>query len=484
MFTSSYRGELHLLLIFTGGGFTMFRIKPKIMPSWQEAAWLTICILMIISISIIRFESVPHIPVVASILVLIFYGLSKGMKFRDLESGMEEGVKSVVGAIFLFFLIGILVSSWIISGTIPALMEIGLRTVTPHFFYSVVFLVASIVGLCIGSSLTTTATIGTVFIGISSALGFSLPITAGAIVSGAFFGDKMSPLSDTTNLASSITKTDLFELIKNMGWTTIPAFLITIVTFAFLSPSSSDMNIVQLDEFHGALAGLGMIHWYSFVPLLVMVVLSVRKTPAFITLAASSISAIILSFFHLKNQTIASLFSVLYKGYVSQTGNKAIDSLLTRGGIESMMFTVSLVILALSMGGLLFVLGIIPRLLMQIESKLRSVGSIITAAAVTGIMINFLTGEQYLSILLTGETYHSQFEKAGMAGKNLSRVLEDAGTVVNPLVPWGVCGVFITNVLGVSTIQYAPFAFFCLICPLLTILYGWTGWTITALKTK
>ena len=183
-------------------------------------------------------------------------------------------------------------------------------------------------------------------------------------------------------------------------------------------------------------------------------------------------SAIGLSFLHIKEQTLSSLFEVLYSGYMSQTGNQEIDALLTRGGIESMMFTVSLILLALSMGGLLFKLGIIPKLLSQIESKLNSVGSIITATAVTCIMINFLTGEQYLSIILTGETYESQFSKAGISNRNLSRVLEDAGTVVNPLVPWGVCGTFLTNVLGIPTIQYAPFAFFCLLCPLLTILYG------------
>ncbi|MFU0800274.1 MAG: Na+/H+ antiporter NhaC [Xylanivirga thermophila] len=457
----------------------MFRIKPKIMPSWWEAILLTIGVLTIIGLSIICFDSTPHIPVVISILILIFYGLAKGLSFRDLEHGMIEGASTAIGAIFLFFFIGILISSWLISGTIPTLMTIGLNLVIPHFYYAVIFVITSITGLCIGSSLTTAATIGAAFIGISSALGFSLPITAGAVVSGAFFGDKMSPLSDTTNLASSIADVDLFEHINNMKWTTFPAFCITLVIFALLSPTASQTRIGQLDMFKNALLKTGMVHWYSLIPLVILVFLSIKKVPAVITLAISSISAIALSFLHMQGQTVSALFSVLYSGYVSQTGNQAVDALLTRGGIESMMFTVSLIILALSMGGLLFVLGIIPKLLLEIESKLNSIGSIITATAVTGIMINFLTGEQYLSILLTGETYQSQFEKIGLESKNLSRVLEDAGTVVNPLVPWGVCGTFLTNVLGVSTIQYAPFAFFCILCPILTTLYGWTGWTIT-----
>lgn len=456
----------------------MFRIQPNLKPSRWEAIILTVLILSIIGIAIIGFDSAPHVPIIVSILVLILYGMIKGLSFKELQDGMVEGAQAAISAIFLFFFIGILISSWLISGTIPTLMDIGLRLVIPHFYYAIIFIITSITGLCIGSSLTTVATIGATFIGISSALGLSLPITAGAIVSGAFFGDKMSPLSDTTNLAASIAEVDLFEHIKDMGWTTIPAFIITALLFALLSPAGAQTDVQQLGEFRHALRDTGLIHWYSILPLLILVFLSIKKAPAIIALAISSISAIGLSFVHMKDQTISSLLNILHSGYVSQTGNQEIDALLTRGGIESMMFTVSLILLALSMGGLLFKLGIIPRLLAQIESKLNSTGSVITAAAITGILVNLLTGEQYLSIILTGETYKSQFSKAGLSNRNLSRVLEDAGTVVNPLIPWGVCGTFITNVLGVPTIQYAPFAFFCLLCPLLTVLYAWTGWTI------
>ncbi|NMA83339.1 MAG: Na+/H+ antiporter NhaC [Epulopiscium sp.] len=457
----------------------MFRIKPKITPSLKEALLLTGLILFIIGISIIYFESVPHIPIVISILILLIYGLAKGLSFKELEYGMGEGAKAAIGSVFLFFFIGILISSWIISGTIPALMKVGLGLVTPYFYFAIIFVISSLVGLGIGSSLTTAATIGTAFMGISAALDFSLAITAGAIVSGAFFGDKMSPLSDTTNLAAAIARVDLFDHIKNMAWTTVPAFLITLISLAILSPARQHLDIQQIENFNYVLMNTGMIHWYSFIPLLVMVFLSIKKVPALLTLATSSFVGIILSFFHMPDQTISSLFNVLYGGYVSQTGNLMLDSLLTRGGIESMMFTVSLVLLALSMGGLLFTLGIIPKFLMQMESKLNTLGSLITVTATTGILVNFLTGEQYLSILITGEMYQSQYKKLGLDGKHLSRTLEDAGTVINPLVPWGVCGVFLTNVLGISTIQYAPFAFFCILCPILTIFYGWTGWTIT-----
>jgi NhaC family Na+:H+ antiporter len=214
------------------------------------------------------------------------------------------------------------------------------------------------------------------------------------------------------------------------------------------------------------------------IPLVVLVVLTLVKTPAILTLAASSIAAIFVSLLH-QSYNISEMLSILFGGYVSSTGIAEIDALLSRGGMESMFFTIGLVLLALSMGGLLFTLGIIQCLLMKIESLLKKASSVIAASALTAIGINILIGEQYLSILLTGQAFGGQYEKLGLAGKNLSRVMEDAGTVVNPLVPWSVCGIFITSVLGVSTLEYLPFAFFCLLSPLLTVLFGWSGKTLT-----
>jgi|SRR5690625_2307075 len=207
------------------------------------------------------------------------------------------------------------------------------------------------------------------------------------------------------------------------------------------------------------------------------------KAPALLALAAGSVSAIEVSFIN-GLTPISELFETLFGGFVSNTGIEEIDELLTRGGIESMLFTIGLVLLALSMGGLLFTLGIVPRLLASIEFLLKKVSSVIIASALTAIGINILIGEQYLSILLTGESFQSQYQKVGLANKNLARVSEDAGTVVNPLVPWSVCGVFIASVLGVPTVAYLPFAFFCLLCPLLTILFGITGKTLTYTKMR
>ncbi|NEU31774.1 Na+/H+ antiporter NhaC [bacterium LRH843] len=459
----------------------MFRIKTIQMPSLKEALFLTGIIVFMISFCIIALEAVPHLPILFSILLLILYGISKGISLRHLEEGMAEGAKSGMGAVLLFFLIGMLISSWMIGGTIPTLVHVGFDLVTPKFFFAIVFITTSIIGVCVGSSLTTAATAGVAFIGIASAIDVSLALTAGAIVSGAFFGDKMSPLSDTTNLASAMIQVDLFEHIRNMAWTTVPAFLIALVLFGMLSPTVETTDFMKMKEFQANLLATGLVHWYSLIPLAILLVMTFRKIPATLTLAAGALSAILISFFHV-SQSFSSLFQILFSGYVSTTGSEEIDALLSRGGLESMMFTVGLVLLALAMGGLLFTLGIIPRLLQSIEQMLKKVSSVILASALSAIGINVVIGEQYLSILLTGEAFQSQYEKVGLANKNLSRVLEDAGTVINPLVPWSVCGVFITNVLGVSTLEYLPFAFFCLLSPILTIIAGYTGKTLTYLK--
>lgn len=460
----------------------MFRIKAVQTPSLPEAVAVTIGIILIMSISIIRYGAPPHMPLLISLLFLIVYGLLKGVSFRELENGITEGAKAGMAAAFLFFFIGILIASWMVGGTIPTLIYVGFSLVTPKFYLAVVFAVTAIVGVSIGSSLTTVATVGVAFIGISSAVDVSLAMTAGAIVSGAFFGDKMSPLSDTTNMASSILRVDLFAHIKNMAWTTVPAFIITFALFAILSPQVSDAGFGNIAMFKESLQETGLVHWYGgLLPILVLVVLSVKKAPALLALAAGSISAIAVSYFTYP-MPLGDLLGILFGGFVSDSGVEEIDSLLTRGGMESMFFTIGIVLLALSLGGLLFTLGIVPKLLAALEASLRKVSSVIVASAATAIGINVLIGEQYLSILLTGEAYASQYKKVGLEPINLARVAEDAGTVVNPLVPWSVCGVFIASVLDVSTLAYLPFAFFCLLSPILTILLGVSGKTLTYSK--
>lgn len=462
----------------------MFSQQQELTLKSKEALVVIMLLLSGISFGMIKMGLVPHIPVISGITALILYGMWKKIPVKELEKSMTEGARAGLGAVMIFFFIGMLVSSWMASGTIPTFIYLAFEIVSGKWFYALVFTVTSIIGLSIGSSLTTAAVIGVAFIAVSETLGLSSAITAGAVVSGAFLGDKMSPLSDTTVLASSTVKVDLFDHIKNMAWTTIPAFFISLVLFAALSPEIGSADFNKLKELQQVLVDGNLVHWYSVIPFIIMGILAMKKVSSLLTLGAGTASAMIISLLITNKTEWGTLPGLLYAGYQSKSGNEQIDSLLSRGGIESMLFSVSLVLLALSMGGLLFRLGILPALLRGLSSRLEKLPVLIGSAALSAIGINILIGEQYLSILLTGNTFAGHFEKAGLHPKNLSRVLEDAGTVVNPLVPWSVCGVFLTGVLGVSTLEYLPFAFFCILSPLLTVAAGFTEVTVTKMETK
>ncbi|MBU8877560.1 Na+/H+ antiporter NhaC [Bacillus sp. FJAT-29790] len=453
--------------------------QPLLVLKPLEAFIITFIILGGISYAIIFAGVVPHIPIVLAIMCLFAYGLVKKVSVKDLEEGLTDGAKSGLGAVFIFFFIGMLISSWMVSGTIPTFIYMALEVVNGKFFYAIAFFVTAIIGMSIGSSLTTAATIGIAFMSVCTALGLSEAITAGAVVSGAFFGDKMSPLSDTTNLASMIVNVDLFDHIKNMTWTTGPAFVISLIIFGILSPGEASSNFTKIVFLKNTLNELGYVHWLSLIPFLILTYLAIKKVSAIITLSAGILSALLISFFLQKGFSVEKMMSLLFFGFKSDSGVEEVDSLLSRGGMESMMFPIGIVLLALSMGGLFFRLGILPALLDGIKEFLHKVPALIASTAGTAIGINFLLGEQYLSILLTGSAFQESYDRAGLHQKNLSRVLEDAGTVINPLVPWSVCGVFLTGVLGVATIDYLPFTFFCLLSPLITIVYGITGFTIS-----
>lgn len=448
----------------------MHSIKAKHKPTLTVSILFLVLIIGVINLFIIRYEATPHIPILLAIFLLIGYGLFHKISFHSLQQAMGIAAGSAMGAVFLFFVIGILISSWMISGTIPALMSFGFSIIGTTWFYAVVFAITAIIGISLGSSLTTTATVGVALIGMAGAMDASAAITAGAIVSGAFFGDKMSPLSDTTNLSSTVVGIDLFAHIKHISLTTIPAFIISFILFAFLSPDKTmgSNNIIQYQE---ALQNIGLIHWSSWVPLIVLILCTVFKLSAFLSLSISSVIASTLAIF-VNNFSLRDTAGIWFGGYVGNSDFEAINALITRGGIESMFFTIGLVLLTLSFGGLLFVTGILPTILETLQAKLKRTRSIIASTAGTAIGVNVFIGEQYLSILLTGETFQQIYERAGLTRKALARTLEDAGTVINPLVPWSVCGVFIADVLGVPVLTYLPFAFFCLLSPVITILFG------------
>ena len=444
----------------------------------REAAVMAALVVAVMSITMIHFGWVPHLSVILVLCGLLCFGKAKGLDFGRMQLSMARGVLSGIGAIYLFFFIGLLVSALMVSGAIPTLMYYGFGFISPEYFYLSAFVLSSLIGVSIGSSLTTCATVGVAFIGMGEAFHADLAMTAGAIVSGAFFGDKMSPLSDTTGISASIVGIDLFEHIKNMAYTTVPAWILTALFTGWLLPAAAANDLNSTAVFRQQLEASGLVHAYSLIPFALLVVLAVRRVNAVVAMIATIAVSVAITYLH-STPDLAKLGGWFYSGFSLEGEFDKIGKLVSRGGLESMFFTQTIVILGLSLGGLMFSLGIIPSLLEGMRRFLTTAGRATASVAATSVGVNVLIGEQYLSILLSGETFKPVYDKLGLHPRNLSRTLEDAGTVINPLVPWSVCGVFIANALGVPVLNYLPYAFFCYLSLILTLLFGWTGLTLS-----
>lgn len=453
-------------------------LVPLLVLKKGEAALLAALSVLLMGGAIIYFEWVPQLALLAALVLLLLVGLAKKVAFADMQQRMAAAVAAAMGAVYLFFFIGLLVSALMMSGAIPTLMYYGFELLSPSYFYVSAFVLTALVGIAVGSSLTTCATLGVAFMGMGDAFGAQMALTAGAVVSGAFFGDKMSPLSDTTSIAASVVGIDLFEHIRNMAYTTIPAWVITAGLLLWLLPAVGAGDLGGTAVFREQLAATGLVHAYSLLPFALLVLLAVRKVNAIVAMMATIALALALTFLH-SRPDLAQLGSWFYGGFKLDGSFENISRLVSRGGIESMFFTQTIVILGLSLGGLLFALGIIPSLLEGMRRFLTNAGRATFSVAATAVGVNVLIGEQYLSILLSGETFKPVYDKLGLHPRNLSRTLEDAGTVINPLVPWSVCGVFISQVLGVPVWDYLPYAFFCYLCLILTLLFGWSGLTLS-----
>lgn len=457
----------------------MFNLVQHRKPSKKEAVISILIVFFILGFPMIAIrDMVPHIPIILALICLIVYGRARGISFDKMQDSMAESVHTSMGAIYLFFFIGILVTALMISGAIPSLIYFGLNIISSKTFYLSSFLATAIIGIAIGSSLTTVATLGVALMSISNAFGLNPAITAGAIVSGAFFGDKMSPLSDTTGIAASIVGIDLFDHIKNMMYTTIPAFIVSAIAFTLMSLGQDAASLDGIESFRSSILATGLVHPYSLLAFGVLILLSIRRIPAVLTLIYTSLASLLISKLH-SSYSMGQLAKFFFDGFSMDGLSQDIGSLVSRGGISSMFFTMTIVILALSLGGLLFGLGIIPSILSSLNQVLDSPSRVSTCVVATALGVNLIVGEQYLSILLAGKTFKPIYDQLGLHPKNLSRTLEDSGTVINPLVPWGVCGAFSTSMLGVATLAYLPFAIFCYTSLILTVIVGLTGLTMT-----
>jgi NhaC family Na+:H+ antiporter len=370
----------------------------------------------------------------------------------------------------------------------------GLSILTPAVFYAAACVICSIVSLATGSSWTTAGTVGVALVGIAAAQDLNLGLAAGAIISGAYFGDKMSPLSDTTNLAPAMAGTDLFTHIRHMTWTTTPSILIAIALFAIIGmQSGAPSDTTSVAAIQQALRAQFVVGPHLLIPMLVVLGLVVGKMPA---LPALLVGALVGCLFAVVFQQVAVLAYVaepelsrpaallkgawisLFDGFKLASGNAALDELLSRGGMSSMLSTVWLILSAMMFGAVMETTKMLQRIAAGILSAVRGSGSLIAATLGTSIGMNIIASDQYIAIVLPGRMFRAEYKRRGLRAKNLSRTLEDGGTLTSPLVPWNTCGAFMAGTLGVPTLVYLPFAFFNLINPLVALIYGFTGFTI------
>ena len=428
----------------------------------------------------------------------VIIAIRNGHRWQDLEQAIVHGIGTAMGAMLILLSVGALIGSWMLSGTVPTMIWLGLKLLDPRVFFAASALICAVASVNIGSSWTVAGTLGVGLIGVASGLGLSPELTAGAVISGAYFGDKMSPLSDTTNLAPAVAGTDIFTHIRHMVWTTTPSFIIALVLFTIVglnSHGSGDAALVT--QTMDVLEESFNITLIALLPLVLVMFMAFRKFPAMPTILIGAlvggIMAVILQPDVVKGLVADSgltgplaylkgVWKALADGYVSNTGDARVDSLLSRGGMSSMLNTIWLIICALAFGAVLEHAGILTRLIGSVLHAAKSTGSLIMSVVFTCIGLNIIASDQYMAIVLPGKMYRAEFKKRGLAPENLSRTIEDAGTMTSALVPWNTCGAFMAGTLGVPTFAYLPFAFFNLINPLVAIFYGFRDIKITRIE--
>lgn len=432
-------------------------------------------ILGILGFLIIGQHQEPQAPLLIAFVVLMVYGRLRGFTWDTIIDGMRTGLRAGVDPLVIFLTIGVLIATWIFSGTIPTVMFWGFKIISIQFFLPTVFLVCTLVGIACGSSFTSVSTMGIAFIGIGTTLHFSPGLTAGAIVSGAFCGSNISPLSGTTNLAASTGEIDIYTHIKSLLWTDLPAWFISLIFFTLMGlhpkPASLHTINVMLDQLQNNF----WISPWTMLPVILLIILAIFKVPAIPSLGLGALSAVILGWIHNPNISINSITELIMNGFVAHTPNKNINLLLSKGGISSMLTSLALIIFALALGGLLIKFNIIGVIITKIEESVKGIVGLTISAALTCIGVNLLVGEHYLAIILPGESFKEAFDHHNLPRTALTRVLNDAGAAINAVVPWSVSGVFIAGTLRVNLLDFIPFAIFPFLVTVLCILAGFVN---------
>ena len=472
-------------------------------PTISQALLPVISLVALLSFSVFLFgEDASYGPnqialcMGATVAALI--GWYNGQGWNELEASIIKGISVALKPCLILFSVGLLIGTWILSGTVPTMIYYSLLILDPGIFYAASCVICAFIALSIGSSWTVAGTVGIALIGAAAGLGLSVEITAGAIISGAYFGDKMSPLSETTNLAPAVAGTDLFTHIGHMVWTTVPSILIALIVFVIIgfnidSTSGADELAITLQ----LILENFRVNPVMLLPVLVLLIMANRKFPPIPTILSGGLLAVLLALLfqrpailalpgespHLALALFRGIWLTLFDGFVLNSGNATLDDLMTRGGMSSMLNTVWLIFCAMVFGAVMDHTGLLRCLVNYALSFVHSTGSLIATTIFTCIGANLITSDQYISLVLPGRMYKLEYLRRNLDMKNLSRTLEDSGTITSPLVPWNTCGAYMAGTLGVATLAYLPFCFFNLINPVIATVYGFIGFRVTPLKT-
>ena len=471
-------------------------------PSFLDAILPVIVLIGLIALTIALFGiSATDGPLQVALLLSAAFAslmaLKNGYTSAAIADAAIGGVATAMSAIFILLAVGALIGTWNMAGTIPTVVDYGVRLLNPTIFYLTTAAICAVVGMVTGSSWTTAGTLGVAFVGMSKVMGLSEATAAGAVICGAYFGDKMTPLSETTILVPKLVGRGLAvgTHIRNMFWTAGPALGFSLVLFLILGFTATPAGGVSTDAALDVLNNEFNITVLNLLPLALLVVFTIRKVPPFLAILGSALFAGILACFTQWTVVkafvdqpnlgpvatgIKGIYGAMATGFVSKTGNPAIDTLFSRGGMSSLLTTVWLVLAALSFAAIMEHAGFLRRLLEPVVAHAPTRGRLIAAVNASGIGLNVIAGDQYVADVLPARMFASEFERRGLEPQVLSRAVEDSGTVTSVLVPWNTCGAYISGVLGVSTASYFPFCFFNLLSPVLDVLYGFIGFKVTS----
>lgn len=453
----------------------MTKVKKKRKPTTKEAIIAMVIVIAVILISI-KTALVLETALVLGATAAALIGLYLGYEWEDIEVGMLDGIRNGLGACIILIVIGMVVGTWILGGTIQTLIYYGLQLISPHVFLPVSFFLCALTSLLIGSSFGTIATMGIVLMGVAEGLNIPRAITAGAVVAGAMFGDKVSPLSDSTNLTAAMTGTKLFDHVRSMLYVSGPGAIISVIIYAIVGKNYAAAGSVNLATVEGILSTLSSnfnISLLTLIPPAIVIVLSVMKVPAIAALMISFVSASISSIIT-QGATFADVIEAGANGFVSNTGHELIDALLTQGGVNAMMSTVAIIMAGTAMGGILEKCGILQVLLDSLMKYITKPRDLILASLAGAYLMLLATGEMMVSIIVPGRTLEPAYREMNIKTCVLSRTLETGATLMCGALPWGVASVYAQNVLDVG-FEYIPHCYLPFIAPVIAIIYAFVG---------